>query len=483
MSAPTTGETTASVLTAAHAAASPPAQRVPPPPAARLARRDAAVRVVAGSVLWLALLLVASWWVGDGGVQDLAGWASGLTAVGRLTGLAASVLLLAQVVAMVRLPVLEHAFGQDRLARLHRLLGLTSFDLMVGHVILVTWGYADGRLGVTPATFWDLATHYPGMLLAVAGATCLVMVVVTSVRAARRRLRYESWHLLHLYAYLGVGLALPHQLWTGEDLAVSTARTVFWWTLWGVAAAAVLVWRVGRPAVLNLRHRLTVVGVVDEAPDLWSVHLTGRHLDRLGATAGQFLTVRFLAGTGWTRGHPYSLSAPPDGQRLRLTVAGVGDGSRAARSLVPGTRVLFEGPYGRLSARARTVSKVAFLGAGVGVTPLRALAEELDYASGEAVYLERFTDAPLFAREIDDLYARRGLQVLRLPGRRRAAGSWLGDGVGAADDLTALVFWIPDIADRDVYLCGPPGWTALVRATLLDAGLPAERLHLETFAW
>ena len=62
------------------------------------------------------------------------------------------------------------------------------------------------------------------MLLATAGTALLVMVVVTSVRAARRRLRYESWHLLHLYAYLGVGLALPHQLWTGTDFVVLAVR-------------------------------------------------------------------------------------------------------------------------------------------------------------------------------------------------------------------------------------------------------------------
>ena len=61
-----------------------------------------------------------------------------------------------------------------------------------------------------------------------AGTVCLVMVVVTSVRAARSRLRYESWHLLHLYAYLGVGLALPHQLWTGQEFLASPAATVFW---------------------------------------------------------------------------------------------------------------------------------------------------------------------------------------------------------------------------------------------------------------
>ena len=45
---------------------------------------------------------------------------------------------------------------------------------------------------------------------------------------------------LDLYAYLGVGLALPHQLWTGADFLASTASTVYWWTLYAVAAGAVL---------------------------------------------------------------------------------------------------------------------------------------------------------------------------------------------------------------------------------------------------
>ena len=72
---------------------------------------------------------------------------TGLDSVGRLTGLVASVLLLAQVVLMARVPLLERAFGQDRLARIHRLVGFTSFNLMLAHVVLITWGYALGSRG------------------------------------------------------------------------------------------------------------------------------------------------------------------------------------------------------------------------------------------------------------------------------------------------------------------------------------------------
>jgi ferredoxin-NADP reductase len=321
------------------------------------------------------------------------------------------------------------------------------------------------------------------MLLAVAGTACLVMVVVTSVRAARRALRYESWHLLHLYAYLGVGLALPHQLWTGQQFLASTAATVFWWGLWAAAAAAVLIWRIGLPLWRSARHRLRVTSVVPEADGVVSVYMTGRRLERLRAEAGQFFGWRFLNGPGWTRVHPYSLSAAPDGLSLRITVKEEGDGSAALGSLRRGTPVLIEGPYGRLSARARTQRKVALIAAGVGVTPLRALAEELPYAPGDAVLLYRFADRPLFRRELEVLARERGLELLWLPGRRRSPGSWLGSGVGTADDLTTLRWWVPDIAERDVYVCGPEEWAEQVRRTTEAAGVPSERFHAESFGW
>ena len=449
----------------------------------RPARVDVVARAGAGVAVVASLAVVVALWAGGGGISALASWADGLTSLGRLTGLLAADLLLVQVLLMARIPVVERAVGQDRLARWHRLAGFTSFTLMLAHIGLISWGDAAGRLAAAPATFWALTLDEPGVLLAVAGTACLVMVVVTSVRAARRRLRYESWHLLHLYAYLGVGLALPHQLWAGQDFLSSPVATAYWWTLWAAAVVAVLVWRVGLPVLRTLRHDLRVTSVACEDDTVWSIYMTGRRLDRLPVAAGQFLIWRFRSGPGWSRGHPYSLSAAPDGRSLRISVKALGDGSRLVASLRPGTRVLVEGPYGRLTARPRTRAKVAFLGAGVGVTPLRALAEDLPYAPGDAVLLQRATERPLFARELDVLAAERGLDVRWLPGHRRAPDSWVGATNDPADDLTLLRRWVPDIAERDVYVCGPEAWTTAVRATLTDAGLPAARLHVETFGW
>ena len=143
----------------------PAARAIPSPRAGtrfRRARLDAGVRLGSVAALWSSLLLVTYWWAAGGGLQDLTGWETGLDSTGRLTGLVASDLLLVQVLLMARLPVLEHAFGQDRLAVLHRLVGFTSFNLMLAHVVLITWGYAAGDLLATPVTAWNLTAGLPG---------------------------------------------------------------------------------------------------------------------------------------------------------------------------------------------------------------------------------------------------------------------------------------------------------------------------------
>jgi ferredoxin-NADP reductase len=223
--------------------------------------------------------------------------------------------------------------------------------------------------------------------------------------------------------------------------------------------------------------------VARESSDVVSVYLTGRRLERLPLRAGQFINVRFFSRPGWTRANPFSLSLAPNGHTLRITAKILGEGSARLAYLRPGTRVLFEGPYGRLSSRTRTQRRMVLAGAGVGITPLRALAEGLDYAPGEAIMLQRFTAEPLFTRELQALAAERGLQVVHLPGPRCTASSVLGPAAQGLPELIALRRWIPDIADRDVFICGPSAWTDGFERLVLAAGIPADQIHTESFGW
>ena len=438
---------------------------------------------------WAVTLFVVALWVAGGGLTAFGSAGESLTNLGRLSGLLASVLMLLQLLLMARIPVVEQAWGQDELARVHRLVGFTSFNLMLAHIALTIIGYSAGTdLGVI-GTFVDEVLHSPGMLLALAGAVALVVVVVTSVRKARARLRHESWHLLHLYAYLGGGLALPHQLWTGQDFNTDALATGFWWGLYAVALISVLVFRVGLPLLRSRRHRLVVSHVVAESSTVTSVVMTGRRLDLLRVRAGQFFQWRFLDGPGWTRANPYSLSAAPDGRTLRITAEAVGGSSSRLATLRPGTKVLLEGPYGRLHTGVRTSGKALLIGAGIGITPLRAILEELPAAptakDGVVVIYRVGSQADIvLGNELLDLARSRGGRVVAVVGHRnRERSSWLPADSSSVGDVEAMTCIVPDIAERDVYVCGNPAWMDAVIAAAHEAGVPREAVHHERFSY
>ncbi|WP_207957338.1 hypothetical protein [Streptomyces sp. YIM 98790] len=461
-------------------ASGPASGGVPETPAGPV-RRDAAVRAAAAAVPALALLPAWYWSVAG----DAPGGA--LHVLARLAAVTAAVLLPVQVVLLSRTPLLERPFGLHRMLRLARLAGTASLALALAHAALVLPANGDPL---------DLLSRTPGLLLTaaiLAAAALLWAAGLRLLRAARRKpsrgRRGRLASLLPLYAFLGMVLVLPQQLLhDSASFVPSTAARAFWWTLWGVAAGAFLAWRVLLPFRRHRRHRLRVASVVAEGHGVLSVTMTGRKLDRLRVAPGQFLVWRFLHPGTWRHAMPCSLSAAPDGSGLRISVrTRDGDGAAASvRSLRPGTPVWFTGPYGRFTARVRTRPRVALIGAGIGVAPLRALAEGLDYRPGEAVLLHRHSGGkPLFRREFTALVRRRGLEVVRLPGHRRAPGSWLGDAPGdeelPEDDLAALRSLVPDIAGRDVYLCGPGEWTAAVLRTLGAAGVPPRQIHTEPF--
>ena len=437
-----------------------------------------------GAVAGASILIVAALWVRGGNVQALfGGGGAALTSVGRLTGLVAADLLLIQVILMARVPWVERTYGQDRLARWHRLVGFTSINLMLVHVVFITLGYAATAHSSLLLEAWQLVTTYPGMLLATAASAALVLVAVTSVRAARARLRYESWHLLHLYAYLGVGLALPHELWTGADFVSSGAARAYWWFCYILTVGCIVAFRLGLPVWRSVRHDLRVEAVVPESPGVTSIYIRGRQLERMPVQAGQFFLWRFLGAPGWTRAHPFSLSAAPRPGLLRITVKELGDGSGDVIGIKPGTRVLVEGPYGRLTGQMRRRRHLTMLACGIGITPMRALLESEYYLPGEAVLIYRASSPSdlTFYREFEHLARRRGVAVHYLVGRRGNGSSWLPSGYG--DDLAALRALAPDVVRSDVYVCGPTPWMAAVTDALERVSVPSEHIHLETFSW
>lgn len=229
-----------------------------------------------------------------------------------------------------------------------------------------------------------------------------------------------------------------------------------------------------------------MTSVVRESDDVVTVHMGGRGLNRLPVRAGQFFIWRFLDGPGWSRGNPYSLPAAPRRDHVQITAKDLGDGSGRLAQLRPGTKVLIEGPYGRLTGEHRVGSKVAMLACGIGITPMRALLEDMPYQPGDATLVYRARSAPdlIFRAELDRLAERRGVAVHYATGARISGrDSWLPQSVAGWRDKDALLHLIPDLRDRDVFVCGPDAWMDAVARAALDAGLPQAQLHHERFTW
>ncbi|MEW1836987.1 ferredoxin reductase family protein [Nonomuraea angiospora] len=415
-----------------------------------------------------AVAVVALWWRDTSAVVGAAGW---LTNAGRVTGLLAGYAMAVLIALMARVPALEHGVGTDRLTRWHAMGGRYVVGLMTAHVLSVIWGYAitDGEHVTDEAV--TMVVTFPEMWEATAACLLLLGIGAISARAARRRVSYETWYLLHFYTYVAAYLAFGHQLATGAEFTGDRAAQVAWYVLYLGVAALVIWYRLLAPVRLFLRHRLRVAAVTAEAPGVISIQVTGRRLERLRAEPGQFFRWRFLARGLWWSANPYSLSAPPGAGGLRITVKALGDHSATLAGLRPGTRVFAEGPYGAFTGRLRSRRQVLLIAGGVGITPLRALFESLP---GELTLLYRARrEADLvFRQELEDIALARGANLHYSTGPRGSGGPF---------DAAVLARVVPGLRDHDVYVCGPAEMTRAAIRALRAAGVPRRHIHHESF--
>ena len=424
-----------------------------------------------------ALVILGFWWVSSG--FEITRTASDFfNGVGRVTGLMGTYLALWQLLLMARLPWLEHAFGLERMAVLHKWNGYLVIGLLLCHGVFQTLGYQLGDGKDVASQLGDFVANYDGLLAAIVALGLFLLIAVVSITIARRHLAYETWYFIHLYTYLAIVLAFSHQLATGVDFAGNLAFTWYWCLLYGVVAGFFLLHRVVVPLINYQRHRFRVHAVEKEARGVFSVYISGRDLHKFEAEAGQFAMWRFLDARRWWQAHPFSISAIPDGRYLRVTVKNIGDFTSAIHQLKPGTPLLVEGPFGKFTERP-TNKKVLLIAGGIGITPIRPLAEEMaiDGFDVQVLYRVHSEGDLVFKKELDALSARHNVRINYLVpqagGRRSSREAWL--------QPASLARLVPDVADRAAYVCGPVGMMNVLRKSLKTLGVPPDQIRSEVF--
>ncbi len=420
----------------------------------------------------------------DGAVSQIVDVPTALGAFSRLTALLATDLLLIHILLVARVPWIERLYGHDRTTQAHKKLGKPILYLVLAHFAASLIGYAmlDGK------NLWDeflfLFFDVADMWTATISLALMIVVVVSSIQIARKKLSYEAWYIIHLLSYGSVILAIPHQFSTGSDIAGKPIQQGFWIALYVFVALNLVWYRILSPVVKSLRHNLRVDRVVRESSDTVSVYIGGKRLESFGGKAGQFYLLRIMTASQWFRPHPFSISAAPNSRYVRFSIGNRGDDTSLMPYLKKGTRVILEGPYGVFTEERRSKPKVTLIAAGIGVPPIRALAESMAAKAGDiqVIYRTRNEEDAALLEELRTVCEYRGFGLHVLAGSRGDASSWMPAGDTRADH-ERLRTMVPDVADSDVFICGPAAWTKAVEKSLRRAGTPATNIHAEEFAW
>jgi len=441
------------------------------------------VKKTAAWTFWAANLAIIVWfWTsGNASIELTSGdWVTIWHAFARLLGLLATFCALTQFVLMGRASWLEPIFGMDRLAIFHRRNGVATILLIMAHSssMVVTHALLTGRGLVGGA---EIVFGLPFIWWAAAAETLFIVTVFTSIIIVRKHLKFEWWYAVHMFNYLAIVLVPFHQFLNGDDLVSNTVFRYYWLALYIFAALTVLIWRFGRTLWLYWYFRFRVEKVVQETPTAASVYFTGRNLQKFTSKAGKFILVRFFDKQRVWQEHPFSLSMLPNKDHFRITVRQLGDFTNSVPAIKPGTPVWVSGPFGAFTHDLQTKQKVLYIAGGIGITPLRTMIEE------RASHNQKDTAIMLYGNRTEADTALMGelkplAAKINMPIYNVLSDQQNYSGEKGFIDKEKIARLVPDVAERDVFLCGPPPMMWGIKKALVELGVPEKQVHYERFA-
>lgn len=211
---------------------------------------------------------------------------------------------------------------------------------------------------------------------------------------------------------------------------------------------------------------------------------------------GQFVTLELdIEGEKVLRS--YSLSSTPSRPHtLEITVKRVpapSDEPNLPKGLVSnwlhdnikvGSTLKLSGPVGKFTCLPDPASKLLFISAGSGITPMMSMARWLaDTATESDIVFFHSARTPkdiIFRQELESLSARvPNFRLAITTSRSELGGAWLG----LTGRLTkGMLYGIaPDFSDRTVYVCGPDSFMQGVKTMFQSLDFPMQNYHEESF--
>jgi predicted ferric reductase len=369
-------------------------------------------------------------------------------------------------------------WGEDVIYHFHRQISLVAVGLVVAHPLILI---AVQPHLLAPSNMLEApwTAHF-----ALVSIFSVVTLVVTALWRLALKIKYETWHLIHVVlALVGIMAGVVHMIGSSFYLVDPWKRSL-WISLTLFWIGLLLYVRLIKPLFM-LRRPYRVVEVRKERGDTSTLvmHPDGHAGFRF--SPGQFGWLTIWESPFAITAHPFSFSssaAATDG-RVEMTVRNLGDFTSNIPKVAAGQRAYLDGPYGAFTIGNPTDMHVLIAG-GIGVTPMmsmiRTLADRSDKRPVILLYGVQEWDSITFREELEALKARLNLTVVYVLSKPPARWSGEQGFINAAMFKRHLP---PPYADHEYFICGPNIMMDAIEKALGEMNVPMSKYHSERYSF
>lgn len=401
-----------------------------------------------------------------------------LLSLGRLAGLLAAFASLFQLVLIGRVKWVESLFGLDKLSRVHHINGIATLFFVFLHPFFITTAYK----GFGGTSYFEQTKlflfHWEDMLQTYVTFLIFIFLIFLSFSLIKKKLKYEWWYAMHLGMYVAIALAFGHQIESGGDFQNNSPFVAYWYILYIFTFGNLLLYRFFTPLYNFWKHRFFVDRVIRENDECVSIYISGTHMEKFYLDPGQFFIFRFLHKNFFFDAHPYSLSIAPNGAFIRITVKNLGDFGEKISHVPIGTPVLIDGPHGIFTPKVSEEKKILCIAGGIGITPIRSLIEYFSGKKDEVLLWGNREEKDIIFKDELNSFLKDGFRVYHILSNDE---KWNGE--RGLIDKEKILRLVPDVKERDIYLCGPQLMMSEILKILGEMGISKSQIHYERFSF
>ncbi|MHB9032764.1 MAG: ferredoxin reductase family protein [Anaerolineae bacterium] len=418
-------------------------------------------------IVFVAVLLIL-WAAAAPLVTRFTGFNAAMTSLGQIFGLVGFMLLALTIVLESRMTLLERYFGgMNRVYIMHHLLGGVAFIFVLFHPVFLTIKYLASSV-YSAAMFL-----VPGRdIYITTGILALILMSLFLFLTFYLKLPYHIWKISHALLAIVFLVIIFHSFFINSDLLRNPPLRLYtgFFALVGVGSALYQI--LTKTRIINQKI-YEVVRTTKLNEQVTQVELEPKG-PALKFRPGQFVFVGFRSRNISPETHPYSITSSPRDKTLRIAIKNLGDYTRLIPRLQPHDLAYIEGPFGYLSPDRYPNKLQLWIAGGIGITPFISMAKSVpDDSLDIYFYYSAMDQAGLIEAETFEEVARKH------PNFHLHYFLFNERGLLTAKILAQEV---PQLVNREVFICGPAGMMSSLRSQLVAAGLNSSAIHTEEFS-